>query len=192
MVNFKTLKLIPNKKQRQLKKRLINNKKISDYNLDKIIKNKNLKKIRNIIKNNFRIEELLKYDLEPILREIMVKDDLELFLHFFRILKLEINDMPNHSTLLMMCSFYGGTKCAYELLISGAYIESTNSRGYTPLLLATYTGHFDTVRLLLQFGANPYKKNNLKLNAFNIAHRYGYYHIARLIGSLIAIDIKHH
>ena len=42
-----------------------------------------------------------------------------------------------------------------RLLDAGAEIDATDTRGYSPLMLATYSGSTEAVELLLRRGADP-------------------------------------
>lgn len=53
-----------------------------------------------------------------------------------------------------------------QLIISGVDINETNSRDFTPLMVAVYNGKFDIVELLLQHGADPWYVNYAGYSAF--------------------------
>lgn len=40
----------------------------------------------------------------------------------------------------------------------GLPVETTNKSGYTPLFCAAFLGHFEIVKLLLKFGADPNRR----------------------------------
>lgn len=42
-----------------------------------------------------------------------------------------------------------------QFLEAGMPVDCTDSRGYTPLIVATYNDHLETARFLLEKGANP-------------------------------------
>jgi uncharacterized protein len=46
-----------------------------------------------------------------------------------------------------------------ELLSKGAEINRLSSDGFTPLMRAAYGGHHDSVRILLERGADPTFRN---------------------------------
>lgn len=53
------------------------------------------------------------------------------------------------STPLMRCVYNDNIEMSEFLLRSGARVEECNSRGETPLYIASYRGHFEIVRLLV-------------------------------------------
>ncbi len=55
------------------------------------------------------------------------------------------------------------------LLAQSAYIDSESPNGTTPLMMAARYGTFEAVKLLIEEGADPTIRNNLKLNAIDFA-----------------------
>lgn len=57
-----------------------------------------------------------------------------------------------------------------KLLISqSAYLDAESPNGTTPLMMAAKYGTYEAVRLLIEEGADPTLRNNLKLNATDFA-----------------------
>jgi len=59
------------------------------------------------------------------------------------------------------------------LLEHSAYIDAESPNGSTPLMMAAMYGNAECVRLLLESGADPTLKNELRLSALNFAQRAG-------------------
>ncbi len=67
----------------------------------------------------------------------------------------------------------GGDDAIVKLLLdNSAYIDAGSPNGSTPLMMAVAAGHASTVKLLLDEGADLSIKNQLGLNAVDIAKRY--------------------
>lgn len=66
-----------------------------------------------------------------------------------------------------------------RLIYSGIYINQQDSEGFTPLMIASKYGHIDTVKLLLDFGANPDIQNNKGNTALICACAYGHLGIVK-------------
>ena len=67
----------------------------------------------------------------------------------------------------------GGDDAIVKLLLDhSAYIDAGSPNGSTPLMMAAAAGHITTVKLLLDEGADLSIKNQLGLNAVDIAKRY--------------------
>jgi hypothetical protein len=65
-------------------------------------------------------------------------------------------------------------KTIIEILLDhSAYIDAESPNGSTPLMMAAMYGNADCVRLLLEAGADPTLKNELRLSALNFAQRAG-------------------
>jgi hypothetical protein len=47
----------------------------------------------------------------------------------------------------------GDTKQIKELFESGLSVNIKNERGHSPLMIASYSGHFDTTKMLISLGA---------------------------------------
>jgi len=59
--------------------------------------------------------------------------------------------------LLFEAARLGRTDMIEPLLKAGVDLDGYDTRGFTPLILAAYSGHFDTVETLIDAGANPCK-----------------------------------
>ncbi|RKP44233.1 ankyrin repeat domain-containing protein [Pararobbsia silviterrae] len=67
----------------------------------------------------------------------------------------------------------GGDDAIVKLLLDhSAYIDAGSPNGSTPLMMAAAAGHITTVKLLLDEGADLSIKNQLGLNAIDVAKRY--------------------
>lgn len=94
-------------------------------------------------------------------------------------------------TPLMAASLFGHTRVVELLLAAGADIEAHNSPqlpigestfvNWTPLQLAAWTGQNDTIRTLLQHGADPNTRGNRNCTALHIAVRRGHEDSVRLL-----------
>ncbi|KAL1889843.1 hypothetical protein Cpir12675_005640 [Ceratocystis pirilliformis] len=63
-----------------------------------------------------------------------------------------LNKSPKFEALLEACR-RGDLKTCHELIISGVNINARDRYDYTPLILASICGHFELVKLLLDYGA---------------------------------------
>jgi ankyrin repeat protein len=75
----------------------------------------------------------------------------------------------------------GENKTVQSLLDSGAYVNSRDAEGRTPLTEAAWEGHADTVQLLLEKGADPNLKKNDGLAPLVIAVSKGNKEIEELL-----------
>ncbi|CAM2145003.1 Ankyrin repeat domain-containing protein [Pararobbsia alpina] len=80
----------------------------------------------------------------------------------------------------------GDDEIVKVLLDHSAYIDAASPNGSTPLMMAAAAGHDTTLKLLLDEGADPTIKNQLGLNAADIAKRYNHRDIADGLGKRIA------
>lgn len=72
----------------------------------------------------------------------------------------------------------GDDEIVKVLLDHSAYIDAGSPNGSTPMMMAAAAGHITTVKLLLDEGGDPTIKNQLGLNAADIAKRYNHRDIA--------------
>ncbi|KKA26428.1 hypothetical protein TD95_000117 [Thielaviopsis punctulata] len=63
-----------------------------------------------------------------------------------------LDNSPEFESLLEACR-RGDLKTCHELIISGVNINGRDRYDYTPLILASICGHFELVKLLLDYGA---------------------------------------
>lgn len=67
----------------------------------------------------------------------------------------------------------GDESAVSALLTNGVNVNETTSGGQTALILAVIFGHTNIVRLLVNAGADPHRRDNLGLNAIEWAQRRG-------------------
>jgi len=72
------------------------------------------------------------------------------------------------------------------LIDHSAYIDAGSPNGSTPLMMAAAAGHVSTINVLLDEGADLSIKNQLGLNAADIAKRYNHRDIADAISQRLA------
>lgn len=72
-------------------------------------------------------------------------------------------------TALHWASWSGLTHCSAMLIKAGLDINETESKGYTPLMLAALRGNSAEVDMLLALGADPAAKNKAGLTAYDLA-----------------------
>ena len=84
----------------------------------------------------------------------------------------------------------GGNLAAVQrVLAKGIPINSTNSNGYTALMMAAYQGHLDIVRFLLASGADLSIKDRSGLTAMDWAKKNSYRNFDEII-ALLADFVK--
>lgn len=103
----------------------------------------------------------------------------------------DVNASDNNGrTALMNVCFIANTKqhdycikIARNLLKAGARVNVANTAGFTALMNAANKGNEEIVRLLLEYGANPFAvaKGKAKKNALSLAQENGHESIAQLI-----------
>lgn len=84
-------------------------------------------------------------------------------------------------TALHYAAAGGGSKIVETLLEKGAEINARSPNKTTPLMIAAYEGHFETVKLLLDRGADATLTNELNMNAVDFTQRLGRRDIAELL-----------
>lgn len=80
----------------------------------------------------------------------------------------------------------GDDAIAKVLIDHSAYIDAGSPNGSTPLMMAVAAGHVSTIKLLLDEGADSSIKNQLGLNAVDIAKRYNHPDIADALSKQLA------
>ena len=90
-------------------------------------------------------------------------------------------DHHGESALLGVHSVLGHTDMVSLLLEYGADADMINSRGESPLMLATVSGHLDIVQLLLQCGADLDTRDNQEVSATVAAAREGHINVLEFL-----------
>jgi ankyrin repeat protein len=80
---------------------------------------------------------------------------------------------------------HGDTARVIEFLKHGADVNARDKYGSTPLHWATYYGHVEVVRLLLELGADPTVRNNDGKSPLDVARERGQDDVARIIEEFI-------
>ncbi len=96
---------------------------------------------------------------------------------------------------LMDCAINGDNRCLEALIVKGEDINKYDEWGWTPLLWAVYYGHLETVKLLIEKGANvnvrtmnDFKDVSKNGTALIISAMYDYTDIAYLLIKNGAVD----
>lgn len=81
---------------------------------------------------------------------------------------------PDNLTLLAKAAEDNNISAAKRLLGLWKAQPNTATRrnGMTPLMIACFNGNIQMIRLLMEWGANPYIKNNEGHDSFHFAERY--------------------
>ena len=99
----------------------------------------------------------------------------------FSVLK---NKQPIQDDALFTAARKGDTQTLAKLLQQGYdvnYVCTQQCKGWTPLLIASAEGHTDTVKFLLEHGANPNAQNRLGRTSLHFAANYGFEPIVTLL-----------
>ncbi|KAJ8603821.1 hypothetical protein CTAYLR_000249 [Chrysophaeum taylorii] len=75
---------------------------------------------------------------------------------------LELVSTTVKATPLHLASTVGALDCVRFLVKNGAVVDSRNSYGNTPLMLACVNNHYDIAHFLIDAGANPKARNHMK------------------------------
>ena len=89
-------------------------------------------------------------------------------------LKVDVNELsPDGESALHVAAIKGNPETARLLLSHGAIVDSRSpsgkQRSMTPLHWATYGGHVEMVKILLQYGADPHLKDETGLTAVDMS-----------------------
>lgn len=82
---------------------------------------------------------------------------------------------------LMDASNAGNAPRVQKLVRTNVDINARDIHGFTPLILAAYSGHIEVVKILLLAGANPRLTDNNGVNATTYAISQGHLEIADII-----------
>ena len=82
--------------------------------------------------------------------------------------------MPRN-TALHTAANHGNLAAARRLIKAGADLNAVGKGGWTPLVMASFKGHYEVVAALLAAGAE------VDENALNFAREYGHERILRLL-----------
>jgi hypothetical protein len=96
--------------------------------------------------------------------------------------KVDVNfTLERGRTPLMVAAQRGQLKMVKYLLGRRANVDARDPEGTTALMLATHRGFADVVEYLLHKGANPTLKNDGGEKAYDIARRWNYGKISRML-----------
>lgn len=85
----------------------------------------------------------------------------------------------------------GDTAAVASFTANGGNLNSVNSSGYTPFILATYYGHTDTAAAMLQAGADACALDDKGSNAFMGVAFKGHLETARWLSENTDCDVNH-
>jgi len=81
--------------------------------------------------------------------------------------------VSSEDTSLQQAVSSGDANAVRTIVDGGADVNTPNSGGQTPIVLAIVTGQYHLVPFLLSLGANPFLRDNTGLSAFDWAERKG-------------------
>ena len=70
----------------------------------------------------------------------------------------------------------------------GRSVDEQTDCGITPLFVASRQGHTDVVKLLIQYGANPWLESDDHTKAVEIAEMYGHMEIVEILDTAMELD----
>ena len=76
-------------------------------------------------------------------------------------------------TPLMLAVYNGRLDFCEALLRLGVCVESTDNILNSALMAASFKGNLEIIKLLLEYGADPHKKNASSMNAYDWAKMFG-------------------
>jgi hypothetical protein len=79
------------------------------------------------------------------------------------------NHAVQRSTTFLRAVCAGNARRAMKIIVKGCDVQCPDESGNSPLMLATWHGHIDTVQILLQAGADTSVANNAGDNVFAVA-----------------------
>ena len=94
---------------------------------------------------------------------------------------LRVQPAPSDITLAADLARAGRSVELSALLTRGFPVDATDDKGNTPLMLAAYHGHTETVRILLKAGATPDTRNTKGQTPLGGVAFKGHVEIARLL-----------
>ena len=103
----------------------------------------------------------------------------------------DTDDLPPSEKLLIAAAYSNNVKVVNECLKKGVNVDAHEENNKkTPLVIATQFGHMDTIRLLLEKGANINHQDSDGLSPLQHACQNGYADIVALLLSFDNIDIQ--
>ena len=82
--------------------------------------------------------------------------------------------LPSGDSPLHVCAKLGHINASQMLLLYDANIHLRNGLGYTAIQLAArYSNEYDLLKVLIQFGAEPFERNIYGKNALDYSREYG-------------------
>jgi ankyrin repeat protein len=100
------------------------------------------------------------------------------------IAKQIVQYFKNPNLAILSCSASAIKQCVKDAIDNGADINTTDSEGNTPLMLATAAHSVDLVNLLINKGADTNKLNKKGQDALALAKKLNYWDIANIIETI--------
>lgn len=97
------------------------------------------------------------------------------------ILKVKKDMAPVLNQLFKMAALKGLPSLISMFIDRGDYIDATDSKGMSPLLLSASKGHFDACKFLLDKGADIHIRDNDNKDALSLAIDNGHMDVADLL-----------
>lgn len=98
-------------------------------------------------------------------------------------------ESPEKINPLLKLAVKSGVLAAVNVQVKrGHSVNTVDSTGFTPLMIAAMFGHNEVCSFLLEAGANPHYKNNAGQTALEIASRHGHSNVVFLLDELTTIQ----